>query len=119
MAYFRLNSLAVTVNPKNAMNCFWPMPFRRRAHITLTNETNADVKLPLYRLVEEHYEEFERVYPDRFQARYGFWRSVIRTAVLSHSSLMIRNITSAIACARGFLRPTFSTPPPGCYSQAV
>ena len=39
---------------------------------------------PLYRLIEEHYEEFERVYPDRFQARYGFWRPVIRTAVLDY-----------------------------------
>ena len=36
---------------------------------------------PLYRLLEEHYEDFEQVYPDRFQARYGFWRTVIRTAV--------------------------------------
>ena len=39
---------------------------------------------PLYRLVEEHYEDFEQVYPDRFQARYGFWRPVIRTAVLGY-----------------------------------
>ncbi len=45
-----VNSLAVTVNPKNAMNCFWPMPFRRRARITLTNETNADVKLVAYQI---------------------------------------------------------------------
>ena len=39
---------------------------------------------PLYRLLEEHYEDFEQVYPDRFQARYGFWRPVIRTAVLDY-----------------------------------
>jgi len=39
---------------------------------------------PLYRLVAEHFEEFERVYPDRFQARYGFWRPVIRAAVLDY-----------------------------------
>ena len=39
---------------------------------------------PLYRLLEEHYEEFEGVYPERFQARYGFWRPVIRTAVLDY-----------------------------------
>lgn len=41
---------------------------------------------PLYRLVEEHYEDFEQVYPDRFQARYGFWRPVIRTAVMDYLS---------------------------------
>ena len=27
---------------------------------------------PLFRLLEEHYEEFERVYPERYQQRYGF-----------------------------------------------
>jgi len=37
---------------------------------------------PLFRLLEEHYAEFERVYPERYQQRYGFWRPVIRKAVL-------------------------------------
>ena len=36
---------------------------------------------PLYRLVEEHCDEFEQVYPDRFQHKYGSWRPVIRKAV--------------------------------------
>ena len=36
---------------------------------------------PLYRLVEGYYERFERVYADRFQHKYGFWRPVIRKAV--------------------------------------
>ncbi len=31
-----------------------------------------------------HADKFERVYPDRFQARYGFWRPVIRTAVMDY-----------------------------------
>lgn len=48
--YGPVNSLAVTVNPKNALNCFWPMPFRSRARITLTNETNEDVKLVAYQI---------------------------------------------------------------------
>jgi len=34
---------------------------------------------PFYRLIKEHYDEFERVYPERFQHKYGFWRPVIRT----------------------------------------
>jgi len=37
---------------------------------------------PLFRLLEEHYEEFERVYPERYQQRYGFWRPVVRKAVM-------------------------------------
>ena len=36
---------------------------------------------PFYQLVEEYYEQFERVYAERYQHRYGFWRPVIRKAV--------------------------------------
>ena len=32
-----LTSLAVCVNPGSAFNCYWEMPFRRRARITMTN----------------------------------------------------------------------------------
>lgn len=32
-----LSSLAVCVNPGSAFNCYWPMPFRKRCRITLTN----------------------------------------------------------------------------------
>lgn len=35
--YAHLNSLAVCVNPGSAFNCYWPMPFRKRARMTLTN----------------------------------------------------------------------------------
>lgn len=35
--YAQLSSLAVCVNPGCAFNCYWPMPFRKRARITLTN----------------------------------------------------------------------------------
>ena len=45
-----VNSLAVVVNPANAMNCFWPMPFRSRAQITLSNETDRDVELVAYQI---------------------------------------------------------------------
>jgi hypothetical protein len=33
----RLNSLPVAVNPKNGMNCFWEMPFRKHCRITMEN----------------------------------------------------------------------------------
>ena len=29
---------------------------------------------PFYKLVERFYPEFERVYEERYQERYGFWR---------------------------------------------
>jgi len=33
---------------------------------------------PLYGLVEDYFDEFERVYEDRFADKHGFWRPVIR-----------------------------------------
>lgn len=32
---------------------------------------------PLYALVEDYYEEFERIYDERYQRHYGPWRRVI------------------------------------------
>ena len=37
-----VSSLAVCVNPLNGLNCYWEMPFRKHAEITLTN-TNEEV----------------------------------------------------------------------------
>jgi hypothetical protein len=36
-AFAPINSLAVCVNPGNAFNCYWPMPFRKRIRITMEN----------------------------------------------------------------------------------
>ena len=38
-----INSVPVAVNPSGGMNCYWPMPFRRSAHITVTNEHGDDI----------------------------------------------------------------------------
>lgn len=35
--YSPLNSLAVTVNPGSAFNCYWKMPFRKKCKITVQN----------------------------------------------------------------------------------
>ena len=35
--YCQINSLAVCVNPGSAFNCSWPMPFRKKARITMEN----------------------------------------------------------------------------------
>jgi len=45
-----VNSAVVVVNPKNALNCYWPMPFRKHARITLSNETDQDVRLVAYQI---------------------------------------------------------------------
>jgi hypothetical protein len=41
-----VSSLAVCVNPGSAFNCYWPMPFRRRCRITMTNI--AEEQMTLY-----------------------------------------------------------------------
>ncbi len=43
--YAPVNSLAVIVNPTSALNCYWPMPFRSHARVTITNEWEKDVRL--------------------------------------------------------------------------
>ena len=35
--FAQVTSLAVCVNPGRAFNCYWEMPFRKRARVTLTN----------------------------------------------------------------------------------
>lgn len=40
-----VNSLAVVVNPASALNCYWPMPFRKHARITFTNELDRDIRV--------------------------------------------------------------------------
>jgi hypothetical protein len=44
--YAQVSSLAVCVNPGSAFNCYWEMPFRKGARITLTNI--ADDQMTLY-----------------------------------------------------------------------
>ena len=43
--YAHLNSLAVTVNPGSAFNCYWPMPFRKKCKITMENIADKDMVL--------------------------------------------------------------------------
>jgi hypothetical protein len=35
--FFQLNSLPVSINPNNSLNCFWEMPFKKSAKITFEN----------------------------------------------------------------------------------
>lgn len=36
---------------------------------------------PVHKILVDYFDEFERVYPERFQERYGFWRPVVGDAV--------------------------------------
>ncbi|HQG44512.1 MAG TPA: transposase [bacterium] len=36
---------------------------------------------PFFALVRDHFDAFERVYDERFQPKYGYWRPIIRTAI--------------------------------------
>jgi hypothetical protein len=43
--YAPVSSLAVCVNPGSAFNCYWPMPFRKSAKITMENLDEKDMTL--------------------------------------------------------------------------
>jgi hypothetical protein len=43
--YCQINSLAVCVNPGSAFNCYWVMPFHKKAKITLENLDDRDMRL--------------------------------------------------------------------------
>ena len=48
--YAPLNSLAVTVNPGSAFNCYWKMPFRKKCRITMENINTADAMRLYYQV---------------------------------------------------------------------
>jgi hypothetical protein len=43
--YAQINSLAVCVNPGSAFNCYWTMPFRKKARVTMENRDDKDMTL--------------------------------------------------------------------------
>jgi hypothetical protein len=43
--YAQINSLAVCVNPGSAFNCYWQMPFRKSARVTVENTDDKDMTL--------------------------------------------------------------------------
>ena len=45
-----VNSLPVAVNPAGGFNCYWEMPFRRNARITLENLSPAEVREFFYQI---------------------------------------------------------------------
>lgn len=49
-ALAQVNSLPVCVNPRGGMNSYWPMPFRRRFRIEITNDGPSDVSEFFYQI---------------------------------------------------------------------
>jgi hypothetical protein len=43
--YCQINSLPVCVNPGSAFNCYWTMPFRKKARVTMENLDDKDMTL--------------------------------------------------------------------------
>lgn len=43
--FAQISSLAVCVNPGNAFNCHWPMPFRKRCRITMQNIGSGEMRI--------------------------------------------------------------------------
>lgn len=46
-----VTSAMVTVAPKSGLNCYWPMPFRKHAKVTLENQSDDDVKIVAYKIM--------------------------------------------------------------------
>ena len=65
----RILALPVNVNPYGGMNCFFPMPFRRHARITLTNESAAELP-SFYYTIDYTLEEV----PDKALCFHARWR---------------------------------------------
>jgi hypothetical protein len=49
--YAQMSALPVCVNPGSAFNCYWQMPFRHRARITISNDSQQDANVIAYRIL--------------------------------------------------------------------
>lgn len=47
---YNVNSLPVAVNPSGGFNCYWPMPFRERARITIENQRWEEIRGFFYQI---------------------------------------------------------------------
>jgi hypothetical protein len=68
-ASHEVNSMPIVVAPSRACNSYWPMPFRERARVTLSNDTTEDVDLVAFKILY-------RQHPVPAEARYfhAQWR---------------------------------------------
>ena len=50
-------------------------------HVTKFYRRRDPFASPLWKVVNRYYDEFERVYPERYEKTYGYWRPVIRDVI--------------------------------------
>jgi len=77
--FARVNSLAVVVNPMAALNCYWPMPFRKHVKVTFVNESEKDLSLMTYQITYSVTD---------VPANAGYFHAQWRRAVTSRSAPM-------------------------------
>ncbi len=47
---YNVNSLPVAVNPSGGFNCYWPMPFRQHARVTIENQHTEPIQYFFYQI---------------------------------------------------------------------
>jgi hypothetical protein len=68
--------------PQTAIACRRPAAHKRKAGLPRKFYRPRDHEAsPFFKVVRDRFDEFERVYPERFQQRYGYWRPVIRSSI--------------------------------------
>ena len=70
--YAAVNSATVVVTPAAAANCYWPMPFRRHARVTFTNESERDLTLLAFQITYA-----EREVPPEAGYLHAQWRRAV------------------------------------------
>ena len=67
-----VNSAAVVVLPTAAMNCYWPMPFRKHARVTFSNDSDKELGLLTYQIDYQ-----ETPVPDNSGYFHAQWRRAV------------------------------------------
>ena len=65
-----VNSIPIVVNPARGMNCFFPMPFKKKAVITIENQHEAAIDAFFYQIDYTLYDEL----PDTLSYFHAQWR---------------------------------------------
>ncbi|UCD75346.1 MAG: DUF2961 domain-containing protein [Phycisphaerales bacterium] len=65
----RVVSIPVAVNPRGGMNCYWPMPFRKRIRIEITNDSSEPIDAFFYQITYALHEV-----PDDAAYLHASWR---------------------------------------------
>jgi hypothetical protein len=73
-AVHEVSSLPVVVAPKRGLNCWWRMPFRHHARLTLTNDGDVDANIVAYKIVYHRHDV-----PDAAAYLHAQWRRSVTT----------------------------------------